>query len=154
MIAQNVAVAPARLNILSRSSIRSYAPHCASCEHVAVAPARIKIPHCLKLFFICSHLLAHEKVAVAPTRIKISMFSTLCPHLLHSKSSKNLKDLHQSWTAYVFVLCALMHFRSKTTVIISLFGMPSFVVAFLLFIFLIFPLEILTFCSIHVFLIS
>ena len=123
-------------------------------QNVAVVPARIKIPHCLKLFFICSHLLAHEKVAVAPTRIKISMFSTLCPHLLHSKSSKNLKHLHQSWTAYVFVLCALMHFRSKTTVIISLFGMPSFVVAFLLFIFLIFPMEILTFCSIHDFLIS
>ena len=123
-------------------------------QNVAVAPARIKIPHCLKLFFICSHLLAHEKVAVAPTRIKISMFSTLCPHLLHSKSSKNLKDLHQSWTAYVFVLCALMHFRSKTTVIISLFGMPSFVVAFLLFIFLIFPKQTLLFCYVHNFLIS
>ena len=123
-------------------------------QNVAVAPARIKIPYRPKLFFICSHLLAHEKVAVAPTRIKISMFSTLCPHLLHSKSSKNHKDLHQSWTAYVFVLGAHMHFRSNTSVIIRLFGMHHFVGAFLLFIFLIFPMEILTFCSIHDFLIS
>ena len=123
-------------------------------QNVAVAPARIRIPWRPNLFFICRHLLAHEKVAVAPTRIKISMFATLCPHLLQSQSSKNLMDLHQIWTAYVFVLGAHVHVRSQNSVILCLFGMPDVAVACLLFTFLIFPMEILTCCCIRDFLIS
>ena len=90
-----------------------------------------------------------------PARGSTSRCSQHYVHICYTQNhKKQLKDLHQSWTAYVFVLCALMHFRSNTAIIISLFGTLNFVGAFKLFIFLIFPMEILTFCSIHDFLIS
>ena len=45
----------------------------------------------------------------------------------HTKRKKNKKDFNQNWKQFFFVLCAHMHVRSKTTVIISIFGMLDFV---------------------------
>ena len=92
---------------------------------------------CLSVFF--------QNVAVAPTRLNISMYATIRAPLLPSTSFKNDKEFHQSWSACFFVLGVHMHFHSKTTVIISYFGVPDFLCVYLLFIFFIFPKEMLTF---------
>ena len=106
----------------------------------------------LLLFFFLSP--SFQNVAVAPTRLNISMYVTLRPPLLPSTSFKNVKDFHQNLTVCFLVLSAHVHFPSNTTVIVSFFGVPNFLCVYLLFIFLIFPMEILTFCCAHDFLIS
>ena len=66
------------------------------------------------------------------------MYATLRPPWLPSTSFKNDKEFHEHWTAHFLVLGAhIMHFRSTTTVIISLFGVPDFDGDRLLFEFLI-----------------
>ena len=95
-----------------------------------------------------------QNVAVAHTRLNISMYATLRPSLLPSTLFNNDMDFHQNWSLPFFVLGAHMHFHSTTPVIIGLFGMPDFDGDWLLFEFLIFHKEILTFWRLREFLIS
>ena len=120
MIAQNVAVAPARLKILSPPGIRSYATHFASCENVAVAPARINI----------------------------SKYCMVQRTLLSSTSSKIDGNYKHSWNSWFLLFIIQFHFCWNKHVILSILGVPRFVCVRLSFMFFIFPMENQTFCNV------
>ena len=82
MSAQNVAVAAARIKILSPPPTCSYVPHCASCENVAVAPARINIS---------KSGMAHRT-------------------LLSSKSSKHDSNYQHYWNSWFLLFIIQLHF--------------------------------------------
>ena len=112
-------------------------------------------PKCQKRSTSCVRQCApFQNVAVAPARIKISKYIIVREALLLANSSKNVNDFHQHLCGSFFALCVHMQFCSKTYGHISFFGVPDFAGVYLLFIFLIFPEEIITFCCVDDFLIS
>ena len=69
--------------------------------------------------------------------------------LLSSKSFKNDSNYKHSWSAWFLSWSLSIHFSSKTTVIISILGVPDFWLDRHILRIFIFPKEILKFWSVH-----
>ena len=100
---------------------------------------------------LCFSSQVPQNVAVAAAILKMRKCVILPRPFLSSKSFKNDSNYKHSWSAPFLSWSVIIHFSSKTTVIISILGVPLFCGRRLVLAILHISQEILNFCRVHQF---
>ena len=120
-------------------SIRHLSESCCGCRETQLYVLRHLRPSSLE----------PQNVAVAVAILKMRKCVILVRRFLSSKSFKNDSNYKHSWSAWFLSWSNIIDFSSKTTVIISILGVPDFCGRRLIFTILHISWEILKFCYDH-----